>query len=237
MQPEEFQISSRKPCLPAAKAGLGQSGFRPAAQREHPSIYMNKILIGIVLISFAGLLPANADNDPGMRLVSAARMQIGKTIRYDPEYRSIEYPNGDLPQDRGVCTDVIVRSFRMGLGVDLQKLVHEDMKRKFGEYPRNWGLASPDKNIDHRRVANLQTYFKRRGWSVVTSRKAEDYKPGDLVTCIVPPNLPHIMIVSDRKTMEGRPWVIHNIGAGTNEEDRLFEFEITGHYRIKSIES
>ena len=198
---------------------------------------MNKILIGIFLVSFAGLLHVEADNNSGMRIASAARLQIGITVRYDPEYQSMEYPNGDIPLDRGVCTDVIVRSFRTGLGVDLQKLVHEDMKRNFGEYPRHWGLASPDKNIDHRRVANLQTYFKRRGWSLVTSKKAEDYKPGDLVTCVVPPNLPHIMIVSDRKTMEGRPWVIHNIGAGTNEEDRLFEFEITGHYRIKSIES
>ncbi len=193
--------------------------------------------MGIFLVSFAGLLPAEADNDSGMRLASAARVQIGVTIRYNPEYQPIEYPSGDIPLDRGVCTDVIVRSFRTGLGVDLQKLVHEDMKRHFGEYPRHWGLTSPDKNIDHRRVPNLQTYFKRRGWSLAASKIATDYKPGDLVTCIVPPNLPHIMIVSDRKNIEGRPLVIHNIGAGANEEDRLFEFELTGHYRVISADS
>ena len=138
--------------------------------------------------------------------------------------------------DRGVCTDVIVRAFRAGLGLDLQMLVHEDMKRDFKKYPRNLGSGSPDKNIDHRRVANLQIYFDRRGWSIAVTNKAEDYKPGDLVTCIVPRDLPHIMIVSDKRTKSGRPLIIHNIGAGTKEEDRLFEFKLTGHYRIQQIE-
>ena len=197
---------------------------------------MNRILISIFLICFTGLLFASADNDIGMRLISPAREQIGKTVRYYPVYQSITYPNGDVPMDRGVCTDVIVRAFRAGLGLDLQKLVHEDMKRDFKKYPNNWGLGSPDKNIDHRRVVNLQTYLKRRGCSIAISKKADDYKPGDLVTCTVPPNLPHIMIVSDKKTISGRPLVIHNIGAGTKEEDRLFEFELTAHYRIKRIE-
>jgi len=197
---------------------------------------MNKILIGIFLVSFAGLLHVEADNNSGMRIASAARLQIGITVRYDPEYQSMEYPNGDIPLDRGVCTDVIVRSFRTGLGVDLQKLVHEDMKRNFKEYPNDWGLGSPDKNIDHRRVGNLQTYLKRRGCSRAISKNADDYKPGDVVTCTVPPHLPHIMIVSDKKTISGRPLVIHNIGAGTKEEDRLFEFELTAHYRIKRID-
>ena len=196
---------------------------------------MNRIVISIVLICIPGLLSVNADSDIGMCLVSAARMQIGKTIRYDPVYQSIEYPNGDVPMDRGVCTDVIVRAFRTGLDLDLQKLVHEEMKRDFKKNPHNWGSESPDKNIDHRRVRNLQTYFQRRGWSIAVSKKAADYKPGDLVTCIVPPNLPHIMIVSDKNTPAGRPLVIHNIGAGTKEEDRLFEFKLTAHYRIKKI--
>lgn len=196
---------------------------------------MNRILISIFLLSILGLLPANADNDAGMRLADAARLQIGKTVRYDPVYHSIKYPNGDVPMDRGVCTDVIVRAFRVALGLDLQKLVHEDMQRDFRKYPNNWGLASPDRNIDHRRVANLRTYFKRRGWSIAVSKKVDDYKPGDLVTCIVPPNLPHIMVVSNKKTISGRPLVIHNIGAGAKEEDRLFEFELTGHYRLNLI--
>jgi uncharacterized protein YijF (DUF1287 family) len=171
-----------------------------------------------------------------MRLVSAARKQIGKTVRYDPAYQSLAYPNGDVPMDRGVCTDVIVRAFRSGLGLDLQELVHEDMKHYFKSYPDTWRLRSPDKNIDHRRVVNLQKYFTRRGCSVAVSKKADDYKPGDMVTCIVPPNLPHIMLVSDKKTISGRPLVIHNIGAGTKEEDRLFEFKLTGHYRIKQVQ-
>jgi uncharacterized protein YijF (DUF1287 family) len=194
---------------------------------------MNKVLISIVLMFLVGIAPVDADNDVGMRLVSAAREQIGKTVHYDPGYQSLQYPNGDLPIERGVCTDVIVRAFRTGLGLDLQKLVYEDMKRAFKKYPHKWGLASPDKSIDHRRVENLQTYFTRRGWSMAVSNKADDYKPGDLVTCIVPPNLPHIMIVSDKENIAGRPFIIHNIGAGAQEEDRLFEFEHTGHYRIK----
>jgi uncharacterized protein YijF (DUF1287 family) len=193
---------------------------------------MNRILISIVLLCFTGLLPAVAANDAGLRLANAACGQIGKTVRYDPAYQSIQYPNGDVPMDRGVCSDVIVRAFRVALGLDLQKLVHEDMKQDFKRYPNNWSLESPDKNIDHRRVPNLQTYFKRRGWSVAVSKRTEDYKPGDLVTCTVPPNLPHIMVVSNKKTILGRPLVIHNIGAGTKEEDRLFEFELTAHYRI-----
>ncbi len=194
---------------------------------------MNKALISIFLIFFAGIVPIAANNDAGMRLVSAAREQIGKTVHYDPGYQSIQYPKGDLPIERGVCTDVIVRAFRAGLGLDLQKLVHEDMKRNFKKYPRKWGLEAPDKNIDHRRVENLQTYFQRRGWSMAVANKADDYKPGDLVTCIVPTNLPHIMIVSDKESISGRPLIIHNIGAGAQEEDRLFEFKHTAHYRIK----
>lgn len=165
-------------------------------------------------------------------IVSAARMQIGKTVRYDPSYRILAYPNGDVPMEMGVCTDVVVRALRASLGTDLQRLVHEDMKRNFSHYPKKWGLKAPDKNIDHRRVPNLQTYFKRKGWEIPISANARDFQSGDLVTCIVPPNLPHIMIISDRTSAAGHPLVIHNIGAGTQEEDRLSEFKITGHYRI-----
>lgn len=197
---------------------------------------MNKILLTILLVSFLGILPANAEDDLGMRLVSAARMQIGKTVRYDPRYQVIQYPNGDLPIDRGVCTDVIVRAFRTGVGMDLQVLIHEDMKQNFGKYPNHFGSKSPDKNIDHRRVVNLRTYFDRKGWSILVMDNAVDYKPGDLVSCILPRNLPHIMIVSDRRNRSGRPMVIHNIGAGAKEEDRLFEFKLTGHYRVKQVE-
>lgn len=170
------------------------------------------------------------------RIVRAARAQIGKTVRYDPAYRAMAYPNGDVPTEVGVCSDVVIRALRAALNMDLQQLTHEDMKRAFSEYPQNWGLKRPDRNIDHRRVPNLSVYFKRRGFSVPVTRSAQDYRPGDIVVCTVPPNLPHIMIVSDRNISEGRPLVIHNIGAGTQEEDRLFEFRIIGHYRIANIE-
>lgn len=165
-------------------------------------------------------------------LVEAARGQIGRTVRYDPAYRALAYPGGDVPEEAGVCTDVIIRALRRARGMDLQRLVHEDMRRNFAEYPRDWGLRKPDRNIDHRRVPNLRKYFERQGWSLPVSRDAREYHAGDLVTCVVPPNLPHIMLVSDRKTEAGVPLVLHNIGAGTREEDRLFEFRITGHYRV-----
>lgn len=135
--------------------------------------------------------------------------------------------------DRGVCTDVIVRAFRGGLGLDLQMLVHEDMRRDFKKYPWHSGSGSPDKNIDHRRVVNLRTYFDRKGWSISVTNRAEDYQPGDLVACILHRDLPHIMIVSNKKSTSGRPLIIHNIGSGAKEEDRLFEFKLTGHYRVK----
>ncbi len=117
--------------------------------------------------------------------------------------------------------------------MDLQKLLHEDMRGNFSAYPQNWGLRAPDKNIDHRRVPNLQAFFKRRGWQLEVTQVAGDYQAGDLVTCTVPPNLPHIMVVSERRNAAGEPLVIHNIGAGTREEDRLFAFKLTGHYRVK----
>ena len=170
-------------------------------------------------------------------IAEAARAQIGKTIRYEPGYRALDYPNGDVPIEMGVCTDVVVRALRTAIGMDLQRLVHEDMKRNFSQYPKNWGLKRPDKNIDHRRVPNLKAYFERNGWTLAISKEPQDYKPGDLVTCRVPPNLAHIMVVSDRTNAQGRPFVIHNIGAGTREEDRLFEFKITGHYRVDTIKS
>jgi uncharacterized protein YijF (DUF1287 family) len=164
--------------------------------------------------------------------VRSAREQIGRTVLYDSAYRTLEYPNGDLPIESGVCTDVVIRAMRSAYEMDLQKLVHEDMKGNFSKYPQLWGLQQPDKNIDHRRVPNLRTFFERKGWSLPVTHKVADYRPGDLVTCILPKNLPHIMIVSDRKNRSGIPYAIHNIGAGAREEDRLFEFELTGHYRI-----
>ena len=165
-------------------------------------------------------------------IASEARSQIGKTTSYDPSYVGLSYPGGDVPLEKGVCTDVVVRALRGAVGLDLQKLVHEDMKIEFSAYPNIWGLKKPDPNIDHRRVPNLKTYFNRRGFSLPVTRRADDYLAGDLVTCTVGRNLAHIMVVSDKKTSDGVPFVIHNIGSGTKEEDRLFEFPITGHYRV-----
>jgi uncharacterized protein YijF (DUF1287 family) len=145
----------------------------------------------------------------------------------------LAYPNGDLPIENGVCTDVVIRALRDAFKIDLQKLVHEDMKAAFSAYPTIWGLKKPDPNIDHRRVPNLKTYFNRRGFPLPVTRLAADYLAGDLVTCTVGRNLAHVMIVSDKKTARGVPLVIHNIGSGTKEENRLFDFPITGHYRIK----
>jgi uncharacterized protein YijF (DUF1287 family) len=166
------------------------------------------------------------------KIIEAARAQVGVTTSYDPAYRSMDYPGGDVPAESGVCTDVVIRALRKALNLDLQKQVHEDMKNNFSRYPRIWGLSRTDRNIDHRRVPNLQTFFTREGWKLAIPEKPGDYQPGDLVTCTVPPNLPHIMIVSDRRTAEGRPLIIHNIGQGAREEDRLADFPITGRYRM-----
>ena len=158
------------------------------------------------------------------RVVEGARAQVGKTRFYDSAYRRIAYPGGDVPLERGVCTDVVIRAYRHA-GVDLQVLVHEDMKANFSAYPRHWGLRKPDTNIDHRRVPNLATFFKRRGASLPVTRRAAVYKPGDVVTWRLSSGVPHIGIVT------GTRQVVHNIGYGARQEDVLFEYELTGHYR------
>jgi uncharacterized protein YijF (DUF1287 family) len=166
-------------------------------------------------------------------LVEAALKRTKHNVTYDGRYLSIPYPNGDVPANIGVCTDVVIRSYR-AIGTDLQKLVHEDMAANFEAYPskRIWGLNSTDKNIDHRRVPNLQTFLSRQGETLAISDKAEDYKPGDLVTWMVSGNLPHIGIVTDKVSFfSGNPKIVHNIGSGPQLEDMLFSYPITGHYR------
>lgn len=197
---------------------------------------MSKILHYFLIPLLAILFYTSAYCDPAAGLIDAARSQIGQTILYDPGYQALTYPNGDVPIERGVCTDVIIRAMRRAFNFDLQKRIHEDMKLNFSEYPQNWGLKRPDKNIDHRRVPNLQAFFTRQGWSLEISDESEAYRPGDIVTCLVPPNLPHIMIVSDKKSSDGIPLIIHNIGAGTQEENRLFDFKLTGHYRLAGVD-
>jgi len=166
-------------------------------------------------------------------IVTAARAQIGVTTSYDPAYRKLAYPNGDVPAETGVCTDVVVRALRRQ-NADLQKLVHEDMRANFAAYPNNWGLTKPDPNIDHRRVPNLCVYFTRAGKSVPVTKNAADYKPGDIVAWNLRASgsLPHIGIVSDKKSTAGTPLIIHNIGAGVREEDMLFSYTITAHFRL-----
>lgn len=168
--------------------------------------------------------------DFASRLITAAREQIGVTVRYDGAYRTIPYPNGDVPADRGVRTDVLIRAYRR-LGVDLQRLVHEDMIAAWSAYPGFWGLARPDPSIDHRRVPNLATFFARHGEVLPVLGTPIAYSPGDLVTWRLPSGVPHIGIISDDAAPSGSPLVVHNIGRGTVEEDILFRYLITGHYR------
>ncbi|WP_165664179.1 DUF1287 domain-containing protein [Metapseudomonas otitidis] len=167
----------------------------------------------------------------GGRLVEAARTQVGVTLGYDPAYRRIAYPGGDVPMATGVCTDVVIRALR-AQGLDLQQRVHEDMRRHFSAYPRHWGLKRPDPNIDHRRVPNLMTWFDRQGLSLKVGQAAADYQPGDIVTWDLGRGLQHIGIISDRRSREGTPLALHNIGQGTREEDILFRWPILGHYRF-----
>ncbi len=164
------------------------------------------------------------------KLSHAALDRTACTVRYDGAYVSMPYPGGDVSADTGVCTDEVVRSYR-ALGFDLQKLVHEDMKRNFSAYPKQWGLPKPDTNIDHRRVPNLQTFFKRKGASLPATQNPADYRPGDLITCTVADKLPHIALVVPAPDGGATPWIVHNIGGGPKLENRLFEFPLTGHYR------
>ncbi|MDF3196102.1 DUF1287 domain-containing protein [Pseudomonas sp. 1928-m] len=185
----------------------------------------------ILLFALAMLLSAQAWALQADALVTAAREQVGVTLNYDPAYRRLSYPNGDVPLNTGVCTDVIIRALRQQ-GLDLQQAVHQDMRANFRLYPKNWGLSRPDSNIDHRRVPNLMTWFKRQGWALPLGQDAERYRPGDIVTWDLGGGLTHIGIISDRQAGSGVPLVLHNIGRGTQEEDILFSFKITGHYRI-----
>lgn len=161
-----------------------------------------------------------------LALIRAAEGQVGVTNSYDPAYVTLDFPGGDVPADRGVCTDVLIRALRAGHGIDLQQAVNRDMKANFAKYPANWGLTRTDRNIDHRRVPNLRTFLARMGAEVT-----DDFQPGDIVTSVLPGNLPHILIVTDSMGAKD-PMIVHNIGAGTRIEDRLFDYPHTGHYRL-----
>jgi uncharacterized protein len=177
----------------------------------------------------------------GVELVQAALERTLHPVIYDGSYRSIPYPLGDVPDDVGVCTDVIVRSYRV-LGIDLQQRVHDDMKSDFAAYPAQWGLRRPDANIDHRRVPNIRRFLERQGASLAITMEAKDYLPGDLVTYNLlggpqgTGNLPHIGIVSSTLSDEAVPLLVHNIGGGPRIEDVLFDYPITGHYRYLPVD-
>lgn len=182
----------------------------------------------LLLWAFSGAAVANNPD-----IVAAARAQVGLTVHYDPAYRKLAYPGGDVPPERGVCTDVVIRALRTARSIDLQRQVHEDLAANRDAYPdlKRWGLSRPDPNIDHRRVPNLMTWFRRAGYSRPVTRAAADYLPGDVVAWDLGRGILHIGIVSDLKP-DGVPLVVHNIGAGTREEDILFRYTIIGHYRL-----
>ena len=164
------------------------------------------------------------------RLSSAALELTKQKVDYDPSYFKIDYPNGDVPKDKGVCTDVIIRAYRK-LDIDLQKEVHEDMLSNFDKYPKNWGLSQPDKNVDHRRVPNLMVFFQRHGQVKPKTNNPKDYVPGDIVCWDLGDGITHIGLVVDKKSRDGlRYLIVHNIGGGQVLADCLFEFKIIGHY-------
>lgn len=206
----------------------------PAFLPEHQTRVLAQYLTGSAKPPAPLSTPPFIEAKPwAKQLIEAAESQIGHTIHYDGAYKKLTYPGGDIPREVGVCTDVIVRAYRDAFDVDLQKLVHEDMRKNFSAYPKIWGLKRTDRNIDHRRVPNLEKFFTRNATRLEISETALDYKPGDLVSSRLPGNLPHIVIVTDRPSRDGkRPLIVHNIGAGTRIEDGLFNYKITGHFRF-----
>ena len=168
------------------------------------------------------------------KLSEKALSIIDPSVRYTPDYVSISYPNGDVPTKTGVCTDVVIRSYRK-LGIDLQKEVHEDMRANFSIYPKNWGATKPDTNIDHRRVPNLETFFTRKGKKLSVTQNADDYKTGAIVTWMINDKLPHIGIVTNKISKDGkRRLIVHNVGGGQVLEDCLFKYTIVGHFVYES---
>jgi len=186
--------------------------------------------IGIQAVSHSESIVIDGQSTHADSLVAAAVLLTLDDVVYDGRYFSIPYPNGDVPKGIGVCTDVVIRAYR-GIGIDLQKQVHEDMVVNFSLYPKNWGLKKTDTNIDHRRVPNLMTFFKRHGAEKSITKNANDYLPGDIVCWMLPGNLTHIGIVVNQKSNDGsRHLIVHNIGGGQVLEDCLFDFKIIGHF-------
>jgi uncharacterized protein YijF (DUF1287 family) len=197
---------------------------------ETPVQAMVKYILFIALI-FGAVMDALSQTAFHARLADSTLTLTHQSVVYDPTYFRIDYPNGDVPANRGVCTDVVIRAYRK-VGIDLQRNVHEDMKANFSKYPKKWGLKSTDRNIDHRRVPNLMTFFSRKGISLPVTTSAKDYIPGDVVCWNLGGAVTHIGIVVNRKSADGERYlIVHNIGSGQVLEDCLFNFTIIGHYR------
>lgn len=186
---------------------------------------------GLIALPLSAHQAADAHKPWTTRLIEAARTQVGVTRFYDPAYVRLDYPLGDVPSDRGVCIDVVIRAYRDAFEFDFQKEVHEDMKANFAAYPKIWGLTRTDRNIDHRRVPNIETWLKRRSHEM----PARDWKPGDLLTCRVPQNLPHIAIISDRRGADGNYLAIHNIGRGAREEPLIGYYDKERRFRFNPL--
>ncbi|QNA83047.1 DUF1287 domain-containing protein [Sphingomonas sp. So64.6b] len=194
-------------------------------------LHRRAFLLGLGAIA-ATPLHAQRGGRTAAMLIAAARRQVGVTLHYDPAYTSLAFPNGDVARSKGVCTDVLIRAYRDAFGIDLQTLVNADMRAAFSAYPTRWALRRPDRNIDHRRVPNLQTLMTRKGARLPLPTSPQGWRPGDIFTSLIDDRLPHTGIVSDRRGRSGNWAVIHNIGAGAREEDALFAYKLTGHYRF-----
>lgn len=191
------------------------------------------LFFAFILLGFI----SRQETDFYKKLVNKAIEQTKQKVKYEPAYVRIKYPNGDVPSETGVCTDLVIRAYR-GVGVDLQKEVHEDMVKRFKDYPKLWSLKKPDSNIDHRRVPNLMTYFNHTGSKLKITQNAEDYKPGDIVTWNLQnknstSGITHIGIVTDIMSENKAPLIAHNIGGGNVLENMLFSYTIIGHFRFK----
>jgi len=194
--------------------------------------FTRKFLALLIVLAFIGQFAYTQTNRLFYDSLANAAVELTKIrVVYDPKYYSLDYPNGDLPPNRGVCTDVIVRAYR-AMGIDLQKEVHEDMSQNFHLYPNNWGLSKPDRNIDHRRVPNLMVYFARYGEELTITNNPDNYLPGDIVAWDLGGGLTHIGIVINKRSIDDKRYlIVHNIGNGQEISDCLFSYRIIGHYR------
>lgn len=209
------------------KLDFMNSGNQPG-WKNSPSITILDVLIVFIsvflLMSLVSFTPINS----GSKLSMAALERTTHRVSYNGKYIRLTYPNGDVPDNLGVCTDVVIRSYRNAFNIDFQQLIYEDKKANVDIYPRLWEHHIPDYNIDHRRTQNMECFLTRKGAKLPITNKASDYKPGDLVFWDIAAG--HVGIVVD-KYVNGRPMVVHNIGGGPRCEDFLFSATITGHYR------